>query len=49
MTRFLDLLEIVKAGLESELSLTAYSLSFARLKPIKLKDSEIILALNNDW
>ncbi len=49
MTRFSDLLEIVKAGLESELSPTAYSLWIAPLKPIKLKDSEIILALNNDF
>ncbi len=49
MTRFSDLLEIVKAGLESELSPTAYSLWIAPLKPIEIKDSEIILALNNDF
>ena len=49
MTRFSDLLEIVKAGLESELSPTAYSLWIAPLKPIKIKDSEIVLALNNDF
>lgn len=49
MTRFSDLLEIVKAGLESELSPTAYSLWIAPLKPIKLKDSEIVLSLNNEF
>lgn len=49
MTRFSDLLEIVKAGLESELSPTAYSLWIAPLKPIEIKDSEIVLALNNDF
>ena len=49
MTRFSDLLEIVKAGLESELSPTAYSLWIAPLKPIEIKDSEIVLAVNNDF
>ena len=49
MTRFSDLLDIVKAGLESELSPTAYSLWIAPLKPIELKDSEIVLAINNEF
>ncbi len=49
MTRFSDLLEIVKAELENELSPTAYSLWIAPLKPVEIKDSEIILALNNDF
>ncbi len=49
MTRFSDLLDIVKAELESELSPTAYNLWINPLKPIELKDSEIVLSLSNDF
>ena len=49
MTRFSDLLEIVKAELESELSPTAYNLWINPIKPIELKDSEIVLSLKNDF
>ena len=49
MTRFSDLLEIVKAELESELSPTAYNLWINPIKPVDLKDSEIVLSLKSDF
>ena len=48
-TRFSDLLQIVKEDLKNELSPTAYDLWIAPLKPIEIKDSEVILSLNNEF
>ncbi len=49
MTRFADVLEIVKSGLEKDLSPTAYSLWIAPLKAVELKNSNVVLSSTNNF
>ena len=49
MTKFCDVVKIVKSNIEAELSPTAYSLWIDPLKAVELRDSEVILSLNSEF
>lgn len=49
MTNFASVVDVVKSSLESELSPTAYNLWIAPLKAIELRDSDVVLSLNNEF
>lgn len=49
MTNFANVVDVVKSSLESELSPTAYNLWIAPLKAIELRNSEVVLSLNNEF
>lgn len=49
MTNFSSVVDVVKSSLESELSPTAYNLWIAPLKAIELRDSDVVLSLNNEF
>ncbi len=49
MVNFANVVDVVKSGLENELSPTAYHLWISPIKAVELKNSNVVLSLKNDF